>query len=91
MVSHGDSAQADEGADAALRRAGDPRYLIWLAALVISGAAALVLGHMVVRAVLLRLRRPLWLFHRFTLARMRPRHGVPDAVMNDAVYQSPAS
>ncbi len=55
--------------------------LIWLAALVSQWrGAALVGGTWWWRAVLLRLRRPLWLFHRFTLARMRPRHGVPDAV-----------
>ncbi len=53
---------------------------IWIAALVVGCRRHLLLGQLVVRAVLLRLWRPLRLLDRFTLARMRPRHGVPDAV-----------
>src|SRR4051794_31345400 len=68
VVSHRYSAQADEGADAALRRAGDPRHRDR------AGRAdpecrrrRLVLGQLVVRAVLLRLWRALRLLHRLTL------------------------
>ena len=63
------------------RRAGDPRHR-HLAGCDrdLGGRRRRVLGHLVVRAVLLRLRRPLRLVERFALARMRPRHRVQDAL-----------
>ena len=54
-----------------LARRADPRR---------RGRRRLVLGHLVVRAVLLRLWRALRLVDRFALARMRPRHRLQDAV-----------
>ena len=55
--------------------------IIWLGALVAVGRGRhLVLGQLVVRAVLLRLRHALRLLDRFALARMRPRHRLQDAV-----------
>ena len=62
--------------------------LIWLGLLVVGrGGGIALLGHLVVRAVLHRLRRALWLGLRLALARMRPRHRLPTAWMNDVVYQ----
>ena len=81
VVSHRRSAQGDEGADAALRRAGDPRHdHLDRAHPRLGGRRHLVLGHVVVRAVLLRLRRPLRLLERLALARMRARHRLQDAL-----------
>ena len=81
VVPHRYSAQADEGADAALRRPGDPRHHhLARRARPERRRRRLVLGHLVVRAVLLRLRRALRLDRPIPLARMRPRHRLQDAV-----------
>ena len=55
--------------------------IIWIVAILGSAAGAhLFLGHLVVRAVLLRLRRALRLVERLALARMRARHRLQDAL-----------
>ena len=55
--------------------------ILWIALILGSAAGAIcLLGHMVVRPLLLRLWRPLWVFERFPLARMRPRHGFQDGL-----------
>ena len=55
--------------------------ILWFVAAVRLGCRRhLVLGHLVVCAVLLRLRPHLWLVERLALARMRPRHGLQDAL-----------
>ena len=88
VVSHRHPPQADEGADEALRRAGDPRYRSsGSAAGRCSARPASRSGEAGGRAVLLRLWRALRLGHRFALARMRPWHRLPTRWMNDAVYQ----
>ena len=76
-----DPAQAAEGADAALRRAGDPRHDHLVRRLRRDRRARLShLGHLVGRPLLHRLWRALRLLLRFALARMRPRHRLQDAL-----------
>ena len=61
---------------------------LWLALLVGFGfAGGLTWGTWLTRAVLPRLRRALRVSHRLALARVRPRHRVQDAWLNDVLYQ----
>jgi hypothetical protein len=74
-----DSAHADEVADEAERPAGDPRYR-HLARRdgAVRRSRRLVLGQLDRAPVLPLLRRPVWLRHRFALARVRARHRLQD-------------